>query len=121
MCSSDLENARTLEAFAAMTRGDLVALGVLMNQSHTSLRDDFEVSCAELDVMVECAMQEPGCLGARMTGAGFGGCAVALVEAEAADAFAVNTARSYNARTGLVPAAHVCRAVAGAEVAELTP
>ena len=114
-----LENARTLEAFAAMTRGDLVALGALMNQSHASLRDDFEVSCGELDVMVECARDEPGCLGARMTGAGFGGCAVALVETDAVEAFAANVTHAYQARTGLVPTAHVCRAVAGAEATRL--
>ncbi len=113
------ENARTEEAFAAMTQGDFVSLGVLMNQSHESLRHDFEVSCSELDVMVECARKEPGCLGARMTGAGFGGCAVALVKADTAIAFTANVTRAYQALTGIVPAAHVCRAVVGAEVTKL--
>ena len=112
------ENARTLEAFAAMMRGDLPALGQLMNQSHASLRDDFEVSCRELDVMVECAHATRGCVGARMTGAGFGGCAVALVEADAVEAFTAGVLAAYAARTGLMPAAHACRAVAGAEILE---
>ncbi len=113
------ENARTEEAFAAMSRGDLLALGALMNQSHESLRHDFEVSCNELDVMVECARKERGCLGARMTGAGFGGCAVALVETDAVQTFTANVTRAYQAQTGLVPAAHICRAVAGADVTKL--
>lgn len=114
------ENARTQAACAAMIRGDLAGFGELMNQSHASLRDNFEVSCPELDVMVACARQEPGCLGARMTGAGFGGCAVALVEMEKVPAFTAKVTRAYQALTGLVPAAHVCRAVAGAEVTKLT-
>ena len=113
------ENARTEDAFAAMGRGDLVALGALMNQSHESLRYDFEVSCSELDVMVECARKEPGCLGVRMTGAGFGGCAVALVETDAVQTFTANVTRAYQTQTGLVPAAHVCRAIAGADVTKL--
>lgn len=112
------EDERTLKAYEVMTAGDLAALGKLMNQSHASLRDDFEVSCAELDAMVECAQAEPGCLGARMTGAGFGGCAVALVESGAAGRFTENVTGAYKARTGLTPMAHICRAVEGAEILE---
>lgn len=114
------ENARTREAFETMARGDLATLGQLMNQSHLSLRDDFEVSCRELDAMVECAQAVKGCLGARMTGAGFGGCAVALVEAGAVEAFTTGVTAAYASATGLTPTAHVCRAVAGAEVLEGT-
>lgn len=77
------ENARTLAAAEALERGELGEMGRLMYASHVSLRDDYEVSCAELDVAVEAAMAEAGVYGARMTGGGFGGCTVSLVEAEA--------------------------------------
>ena len=80
------ENDRTLQAVEAMRRGEVAALGVLMNKSHESLRDDYEVSSDALNAMVEIAQAHPACHGARMTGAGFGGCAVALVDAEAAEA-----------------------------------
>jgi galactokinase len=73
------ENARTLEAASALEAGDLDRVGRLMDQSHASLRDDYEVSCPELDAMAECAQGAPGVFGARMTGAGFGGCVIALV------------------------------------------
>ena len=82
------ENDRTVEAAEALATGDAARMGELMNASHASLRDDFEVSSEALDVMVECARATAGCHGARMTGAGFGGCAVALAEAEAAEALA---------------------------------
>ncbi len=79
------ENDRTVQAAAAMRRGDAVETGRLMNESHRSLRDDFEVSSDALNAMVECASAHPACFGARMTGAGFGGCAMALIRADAAD------------------------------------
>jgi galactokinase len=85
-----------------------------MDLSHASLRDDYEVSCAELDVMVEVARVIPGCLGARMTGAGFGGCTVNWVRADATAAFAREVANGYRARTGVSPDVHVCHASAGA-------
>jgi galactokinase len=110
------ENARTLEAADAMARGDAVRMGVLMKESHASLRDDFEVSRRELDVMVELAQAHPACLGARMTGAGFGGCAVALVRAEGAAEFAATVAAGYQATTGLEPKLYVCSASAGASI-----
>jgi galactokinase len=110
------ENARTLRAADAMKRGDAETLGKLMIASHVSLRDDFEVSSNELNVMVECALQEDGCFGARMTGAGFGGCAVALVRAAIADNFASNVSRAYENATGLSPNIYVCRATNGAEI-----
>ncbi len=108
------ENRRTLEAAEAMQRGDAKRLGELMNASHVSLRDDFEVSSRELDIMVECAQNTTGCLGARMTGAGFGGCAAALAQSTQADALAADVAQRYAARTGLTPRIYVCAASAGA-------
>jgi len=110
------ENARTLQAADAMRRGDAEALGRLMSASHVSLRDDFEVSSRELDLMVECALRQEGCLGARMTGAGFGGCAVALVQAEASSAFVNKVTSDYRQATGLEPRVCVCQATDGAEV-----
>jgi galactokinase len=108
------ENDRTLAAAEVMARGDAVALGGLMNVSHISLRWDFEVSSPALDAMVEIAHDHPGCFGARMTGAGFGGCAVALVERAAGDAFARDVAAEYRRQTGLAPQLYVTGAAAGA-------
>ena len=110
------ENARTLAAADAMERGDAAQLGTLMNESHESLRADFAVSCAELDQMVEIARSQPGCLGARMTGAGFGGCAIALVEDSAIPKFIPEVAAQYTATTDLRPTLFVCRASNGAEI-----
>jgi galactokinase len=110
------ENARTLQAAEAMHRDDPAEMGQLMNASHASLRDDFQVSSAELDAMVECARQEDGCYGARMTGAGFGGCAVALVRGDTADAFAASVADRYQTATDIVPNVYVCAAAGGAAV-----
>ncbi len=110
------ENDRTLRAAEAMRRGDAAELGRLMDASHISLRDDFEVSSDELNVMVECAHRSEGCYGARMTGGGFGGCAVALVRADMARSFAANVAADYRAATGLSPHVYVCTASNGAEI-----
>jgi galactokinase len=110
------ENARTLAAAEALARGDVRQVGVLMDESHESLRDDFEVSRRELDVMVEAARQHAACYGARMTGAGFGGCAVALIAAGAAEEFAAEVAERYRRGTGLTPSVYVCRASPGASV-----
>ncbi|HEX6642975.1 MAG TPA: galactokinase, partial [Thermoanaerobaculia bacterium] len=108
------ENERTVAAADAMRAGDAATLGELMNASHESLRDDFEVSSEALDTIVEIAREQDGCFGARMTGAGFGGCAVALVRADAAAAFASAVAAAYSVRTGLTPAVYVTGAAAGA-------
>jgi galactokinase len=89
-----------------------------MNASHASLRDDFEVSRDELNAMVACARQENACLGARMAGAGFGGCAVALVRAAAADIFVASVGGCYQGATGLTPSVYVCAATDGAEVVQ---
>jgi galactokinase len=108
------ENARTLRAAEVMQRGDARALGRLMNESHTSLRDDFEVSSRELDTMIDCARAVDRCLGARMTGAGFGGCAVALVDGDATEKFVNEVAVSYKVATRLAPHVYVCQPAAGA-------
>lgn len=110
------ENARTLRAAKAMERGDAVEVGRLMNASHISLRDDFEVSSEELDAMVACAQEHDACYGARMTGAGFGGCAVALVRADAAEDFVDAVAACYQAASGRVPSTYVCEAANGVEL-----
>ncbi|NQU11412.1 galactokinase [bacterium] len=110
------ENDRTVHAAAAMADDDPLRLGQLMNASHESLRTDFEVTNRELDAMVECARASTACLGARMTGAGFGGCAVALVRAGAVAGFMAATGQGYRERTGLTPHLYVCRPTNGAEV-----
>jgi len=110
------ENARVSAAVEALRNGNLVELGILMDASHESLRDHFEVSCAELDAMVEIARSAPGVYGARMTGAGFGGCTVNLVPNEAVEDFRKHVAAEYAQRTGVVPEIYVCRASDGATV-----
>ena len=110
------EDDRTLRAVEAMRRGEIATLGRLMNESHASLRDDYEVSSDALNAMVEAAQAHKACFGARMTGAGFGGCAVAIVRAEAADDFVAATSSAYQAKTGNKPAVYVWRATDGAAV-----
>jgi len=110
------ENQRVLEAVQALEGGDLEHFGALMNASHNSLRDDYEVSCKELDALVELARKQPGVLGARMTGAGFGGCTVNLVRADAAEAFARAIARGYQEALGLKAEVYICQASDGALV-----
>ena len=107
------ENARTLQAAAT---SDPVALGKLMYASHESLRDDFEVTNNELNIMVQCARNTEGCYGARMTGGGFGGCAVALVCADKAEEFGGAIRAAYYSATSLTPRTHVCHATDGAEL-----
>jgi galactokinase len=108
------ENQRVLEAVKALESGNLVQFGELMNESHHSLRDDYEVSCKELDTLVELARKQPGVLGARMTGAGFGGCTVNLVHTEAAEAFALAVAKGYQEAVGLKAEVYICQASDGA-------
>lgn len=110
------ENARTVEAKHAMDAGDAAELGRLMRGSHASLRDDFEVTNAALNAIVAIADAQPGCFGARMTGAGFGGCAVALVREDAAQAFSEAVSAAYMAETGLNPAIYVTGATDGANL-----
>lgn len=110
------ENERTCQAKDAMSAGDAKRLGELMIASHISLRDDFEVSSDALNIMVESAQQHPACYGARMTGAGFGGCAVALIDAAQADDFVQQVTQTYTNQTDNTPALYVCHPTAGAEV-----
>lgn len=109
------ENARVLAAGAALEKGDLDAFGQLMNSSHRSLRDDYEVSCKELDLMVELAQQVRGVYGARMTGGGFGGSTVNLISAENVDEFKETVARDYENATGITPEIYICSAADGVE------
>jgi galactokinase len=110
------ENQRVLDSVQALAAGDAARFGELMDASHRSLRDDYEVSCDELDAMVEAAWQAPGIVGARMTGGGFGGCAVALVEEGQAERFRKMVATQYRQATGLQPRLYICTAQAGASV-----
>ena len=112
------ENARVMQAVAAAEKNDLAAFGALMNASHESLKNDYAVSCAELDAMVEIARAQPGCLGARLTGAGFGGCTVNLVRDDAVDVFTANVARAYKARIKIAPQIYICRAMDGASIVQ---
>ena len=99
-----------------MQQEDVQALGELLDASHASLRDDFEVSSPALDAIVEIARKLPGCLGARMTGAGFGGCALALVREEQALDFSREVADQYARQTGLTPSVYLCQAEEGASL-----
>ncbi len=110
------EIARTLQAAECLRAADLDGFGELMNASHASLRDDYEVSCYELDVIVEAARHAPGCRGARLTGAGFGGCAVALIDPAATDDFMRQTRTVYTARTDRVPHIYPVQASDGVAV-----
>jgi galactokinase len=109
------ENARALAAADALQNGNLTQFGALMADSHRSLRDDFEVSCRELDVMVELATSEPDVFGTRMIGGGFGGCTLSLVKRSAATRFARTMQRRYEQATGTRPDAWVCVASRSAE------
>lgn len=94
------ENERTLLAKQALTEGDLEEFGLLLNASHRSLKEDYEVTGIELDTLVACAQEQPGVLGARMTGAGFGGCSIALVPKQNIDAFIEAVGQSYQDKIG---------------------
>lgn len=107
------ENGRTLAAAACLRSGDMRALGQLMDQSHADLRDKFAVTCDELDAMVMVARALPGCLGSRMTGAGFGGCTVSLVESSQVDAFVPALLAGYAAHSSLSAAVYVTAAASG--------
>jgi galactokinase len=114
------ENERVRQAVDAMRRGDAVTLGRLLDASHVSLRDDFEVSSEALNAIVEVARRQPGCFGARMTGAGFGGCAVALVEQDRGPEFDAAVATQFLQATGLKPAVTITQAADGASTVCLT-
>ncbi|HET7893254.1 MAG TPA: galactokinase [Candidatus Sulfotelmatobacter sp.] len=109
------ENERVLQAADALLNGDLNTVGKLMAESHRSLRDDYQVSCAELDTMVEIACAQPGVVGARMTGGGFGGCTINLVHADAAEKFKLAVATEYEKRTRIRPDIYVVSATEGVQ------
>ncbi|WP_348263748.1 galactokinase [Telmatobacter sp. DSM 110680] len=108
------ENTRTVAAADALIRHDLKELGRLMSEAHASYSFDFEASCAEADTMVMLAHNLPGLIGARLTGGGFGGCTINLVEQGRAQEFAKALAASYASETGIVPQIHICHASSGA-------
>lgn len=108
------ENTRTVAAADALMRHDLKELGRLMAEAHVSYSRDFEASCAEADMMVMLANELPGLIGARLTGGGFGGCTINLVEREAAKGFAETLGTNYANATGIVPQIHICHASSGA-------
>ena len=108
------ENARVVEARAALLQGDLERFGALLVEAHASFRDDFAASCEEVDVLVAIAMQQEECFGARITGGGFGGCSVNVVRAEAAEQFVATVRREYAAKTGIEADCFVCTPSDGA-------
>ncbi|KAB8137680.1 galactokinase [Gracilibacillus oryzae] len=109
------ENARTLEALQKLKAGELEAFGELVNQSHISLRDDYEVTGVELDTIAETAWQQKGVLGSRMTGAGFGGCAIAIVEKSETETFKHNILEDYKTKIGYEPTFYVAAIGDGAK------
>jgi galactokinase len=108
------ENRRVMEAREALLHGDVERFGALMVEAHVSVRDDFAASCEDVDELVEIAMQQAECLGARITGGGFGGCSVNVVRAEAAEDFAVTLKRDYAKKTGIDADCFVCAPADGA-------
>ena len=108
------ENQRVVAAAAALSAGALQKFGQLMRESHRSMRDDYEISCAELDLMVRLAGSMDGVYGARMTGGGFGGCTVNLVRADAVPAFCSQIGARYASESGLAAEIYVCQAADGA-------
>lgn len=110
------ENQRTIQAAEALEKGDIREFGQLMNASHLSLKEDYEVSCKELDILVEEAWNIDGVLGSRMMGAGFGGCTVSIVEENAVNEFITKVGENYKERTGLTPEFYVVVTGNGASV-----
>ena len=110
------EIARVQSAVHALNRGDAQVFGALMYAGHASLRDLYEVSIPELDALVDISRSLPGCLGARLTGAGFGGCTVHLVKDSSAGEFMENLAQLYHERTGREAQVYLCHASAGAAI-----
>ena len=115
------ENARVREAKAAMVAGDAAHLGKLMISAHASQRDDFECSCEEIDFLVDTAVTLNGCLGARMTGGGFGGCTVNLVSQDKAETFAKALSAAFLERFSIKAETYICEAVDGAVLRNSTP
>jgi galactokinase len=112
------ENLRVHKVADLFERGKTEGLREVMAASHQSLRDDYEVSCRELDVMVEIAERQPGVYGARMTGGGFGGSTINFVDVDQAENFQRHVSQQYEAATGLRPDIYICEASQGAELVE---
>jgi galactokinase len=112
------EDLRTVAASEALAKGDMKELGRLMAEAHRSYSRDFEGSCVEADTMVALAQDLPGLIGARLTGGGFGGCTVNLVERSEAGKFAELLGARYKAKTGIEPQIHICHASGGAHSLE---
>jgi len=108
------ENRRVLEASLALRHGDTTTLGRLLFEAHASARDDYEVSCVELETLIDLLRHEPGVLGARLTGAGWGGCVMALVENSQVNEVSQRIAASYLAKTGLEADCFICLPGSGA-------
>jgi galactokinase len=115
------ENRRVLEAVDALESDDLTRFGRIMTESHESLRDNFEVSCAELEIMVRLAESEPGQSGTRMTGGGFGGCTVSLVQSSAVETFMRSMQRRYAEATGIRPDGWICVPSGGVHEVRVEP
>jgi galactokinase len=108
------EDNRVLAAVQAFKDHDLTRFGELMHEAHVSFRDDFEASCPEIDILVDLAVKQPGCFGARLTGGGFGGCTVNLVAVDHVDAFTEAMRTGYLAATSILAEIYTSRASAGA-------
>jgi len=108
------DSQRVLDGVAALRAGDVARFGKLMDEAHVSFRDDFRASCEECDLLVQLAQALPGCLGSRLTGGGFGGCTVSLVEADVADGFAASLQAEYRQRSGVMADIFVCEIADGA-------
>lgn len=113
------ENDRVLQSMEALKKGDLAKFGLLMNQSHDSLRDDYEVSCGEIDLLVKLAREVPGVLGSRITGGGFGGCTVNLVKEASLKPFNEYVLSHYQKETGIEPRCFISLAASGAHIVNL--
>ncbi|KPV48456.1 galactokinase, partial [Kouleothrix aurantiaca] len=107
------EDDRAVRGAAALEAGDVAAFGTLMNESHASLRDDYEVSIPDMDALVAAAQAVPGCYGSRLTGAGFGGCTVSLVANDAVERFKQEVGAAFRAATGRDTTIYVCQASDG--------
>ena len=101
------ENIRTIDAIESLKKGDINTFGKLMIDSHTSLRDDYEVSCEEIDILVEEALKIDGVIGSRITGGGFGGCTVSIVLNDSIEEFKDKVSSAYTEKTGIVPEIYV--------------
>ena len=113
------EITRTRHAKDALDEGNIIGFGMIMNDCHRSLRDLFEVSCFELDTMVEIAQKLDGCYGSRLTGAGFGGCTVSLVDKQKAAAFCEELANQYFMKTRITPEIFLTRASQGVTLGKM--